>query len=64
MVGVRLGSKSAYGSYGQPLYFSNFETFKVEKNSSSRESDMNWLTNKNVTDAFCFSVDSSYFLSQ
>ena len=49
-----MGSKWAYGSYRHPLYFSNFETFKVEKNSSTRESDMNWQTNEKFDkDAFC-----------
>ena len=45
----RLGFKQAYGSYRQPFYFSNSETLKVEKNSFTRVSDMNWLTNKKVT---------------
>ena len=59
---VWLGSKQASGSYRQPCYFSNLETFKVEKNlSSTRESDMNWLTNKMTKMLY---LDLSYFLSQ
>ena len=36
--------------------------FKVEKNSSTRELEMNWLTNKKVKKML--SVDLSYFLLQ
>ena len=49
IVYVRLGFKQTYGSYKQPFYFSNSETLKVEKNSFTRVSDMNWLANKKVT---------------
>ena len=52
IVYVRLDYKQAYDSYRQTFYFCNFETLKVEKNSFTRVSEMNWLTNKKVAKIF------------
>ena len=47
--GLNRPTKRLNGSYKKPFYFSNSETLKVEKNSFTRVSDMNWLANENVT---------------